>query len=350
LVLIDISYLRPDHLSCYGYRKKTSPFIDRLANQGVRFDNAVAASTQTDWSIASILTSTWHDISLPTNYGNRTDSVLQFQTIADFLKYYGYQTAGFTGLGDVDSFYPFAMTGFDELKSGFETLEPRQRKTIDDWLAGLKQDRPFFLFLQTCELCEPYLPPRQYVSILDPSLKPQDLPRDLKINKARSKVASRYRNFSPEFVPDPAKMTPQEIQNLISFYDAEIRYADDMLKNLFQALRQRNLLGDNTLVIITSDHGTGFGEHGAFLNNGLHYEIAKVPLILYWPNHLPAGKVIRGTVRQVDILPTVFDFFNLEVPAQAEGGQFEHRHNRTGYGRPYFNHGFQLAENDRDNF
>ncbi|MFT7678978.1 MAG: hypothetical protein ACI8QC_002977, partial [Planctomycetota bacterium] len=150
-------------------------------------------------------------------------------------------------------------------------------------------DQPFFLFAHFFDAHDPYVSPEPYHSQFDPDY---------------TGPIDGMRVTSPDS-PVRADMDPRDLHNLIARYDGGIRYVDDQVGQLLDKLDALGL-ADNTLVIVTSDHGEEFFEHGHKTHRRqLHAESIEVPLILRWPAQLPAGRVVAGSAGIVDITPTM---------------------------------------------
>lgn len=284
VVLITVDTLRADRLGCYGYRAAATPNIDRLAADGVLFLQAIAQSPTTIPSHASILTGTyplWHG-ARDFGFALAPDNL----TIAEALKGHGYNTAAFVGSLILDAHRGFGR-GFDQgfdcyyddfvfddsPRARWETIERRADRVVAEalrWIEAAKT-KPFFVWLHIFDPHDPYDPPEPYRSA---------------------------------FARSP--------------YDGEIAFSDAALGRLFEYLKAENLYS-SALIILTSDHGEGLGEHkepahGLFLyDSTLH-----VPLIIKLPENRLAGTVYGGQVRSIDIFPTALQA--LELP-RADGIQ-----------------------------
>jgi len=278
LILIVLNSLRPDHLSCYGYTQKTSPFLGRLAEKGVRFENVITASVQSSFSIASLMTGTWllGPFTITQEKSSEKPIEPELKTLADFLQQAGYQTSAFTGFSDTRAFEIVPLSGFSYFKTGFERLDNSNLEQIFSWIDSLEPSRPFFLFLNTGETGQ--------------------------MQKSES--------------------APSDPQKIVKEYDDRIKKIDQSLEKIFSGLEQRNLLQEKTLVIITSDHGIEFKETGTGFDQ-IYDSVLKVPLILYWRGHLPQGMSIPNLSRTIDILPGIMGMLNMEIPAQAQGVPFQ---------------------------
>jgi arylsulfatase A-like enzyme len=294
VILICIDTLRADHLHFMGYRRETSPNMDRLAQNGVYFTTVVSQSPWTIPSHFSIFTSTYPS----THRGNQPMQILNnrywndtLPTMASILRNKGFVTAAFTGNVYLAARYGF-YKGFDFYnetygtgKEGKSDVEPVFNKSMD-WLNENK-DRTFFLFIHTYEPHAPYC---------DDFFLRQE-----KINESET---IKYRTAK---------------------YDGDIRRADLFVGKLIEKIDELGLT-NNTLIIITSDHGEDLGGRNpkdAVLQYGhghsLYDESLLVPLIFYNPTVFPMGKGIDYQVRLIDVLPTVLEYLGYSEKIDFQG-------------------------------
>ncbi len=310
LVLVSIDTLRPDHLGCYGYGRDTSPAIDRVAREGLVFREVVSQSPWTLPSHATMLTSTYSSVHGVT----RDDRVLSpsFTTLAEYLAQAGYRTAAFTGGG-----YMNRRFGFDQ---GFEIYMDRYtegeadpfldvhwstfRNHVLDWL-GAHHDEPFFLFVHSYDVHKPYDPPRELVTPFFPECRGEIIT----FNDHRT-VIVKVPDRPPETIP--VDSLPASLRDhLVAHYDAEIREVDREVAILREALDGLGVL-DRTLIVITSDHGEQFLEHGSLGHrNTLFGEEIGVPLVMRLPPLIPPGTAVGEPAAVVDIMPTVLDMLGV---------------------------------------
>jgi arylsulfatase A-like enzyme len=183
----------------------------------------------------------------------------------------------------------------------YDTIGRKTAEIInEDFLGWLSRQngKPFFAFLNYFDAHEPYLPPS---------------PFDAKFGQpsVRKNYRITHRLHDAERM-DKERMGPEEVQAELDAYDGAIAYLDHTLGKLFDELEKRNLL-DNTLVIITSDHGEQFGEHGRFGHgNSLALQSLRVPLVIRFPSRVPAGVTVSEAISLRDIPSTVADLLNLE--------------------------------------
>ncbi len=304
VILISIDTMRADHLRCYGYDRKTSPTMDSLALAGTRWTSCQAQSPWTLPSHASI----WTGLSVDA-HGTRWDEcgmhvlVPYLPSLPKILNDEGFKTAAFTNVAYLSPDYGFDR-GFDEF-----TWHPngagRARTTIDNalqWiLHNADKDEPFFLLLHFFDVHAPYAPPApperffEDVDVLEDSITWSDI-------KGDSSTAFRQENLN----------------GLIDLYDAEIRCIDEQLNRLMAQLRYMEI-DDNTLIIIVSDHGEEFMDHGSWGHgHTLYQELLEVPLIMTGPD-VPSGIVDSTVVGHFDILPTILDYLDIDIPENIEG-------------------------------
>lgn len=289
IILLTLDALRADHLSSYGYDRDTSPFLDDLAAEAIRFERAFSASSHTREAIPSILTGRYPDEAVDNRFQRSAD------TVAARLKEGGFETAGFHSNPFVSRAYGFEQgfdTFYDDLHLGSNRLLALAQRALDklrnrhyargseinerslDWLDSLNGDRPFFLWNHYMDPHGPYEAPGEYQRRFHGEAVPK---------RESTKLYHRA-------IDDPDSITDAERRRLIDLYDAEIAYSDDQLSGFFDALDRRGLLEDS-LVVVTADHGDAFGEDGYYEHpRYLHDGLIHVPLIVDGPD------LTRGTV------------------------------------------------------
>jgi arylsulfatase A-like enzyme/Flp pilus assembly protein TadD len=284
LLLVTLDTTRADHLGCYGYGPAQTPEIDRLAAQGVRFADAVSAAPITLPSHATILTGLYppaHGVRDNGTYALGDDAV----TLAERLRRAGYRTQAIVSALVLNRRYNLSQgfDGYDDdlwaenqpklflirSRSGPKTAE-RALHWLDGW-SDEKPRRPFFLWMHLFDAHQPYTVP----------------------------AAERMR--------------------FPSTYDAEIAVLDRAVGEVLAELRNQGIL-DDTLVVVTADHGESLGEHGEKTHAIFIYDATvRVPLVLRYPRLLPAKAVYAGPVRTVDIVPTVLAALGLPGGGETQG-------------------------------
>ncbi|HZW33671.1 MAG TPA: sulfatase [Isosphaeraceae bacterium] len=352
VLLIVLDTVAADHLDLHGYGRPTSPTLDELAVQGIRFDGVQAASTWTLPSHASLFTGRWpHELSA--NWLTPLDATAP--TVAEFLGARGYATAGFvantlycaadSGLGRGFTNYcdflfprltPFkpavlvercvgglqALEQFLEDRLDFDGLRPAVQhlwwlvhadrkdaaavnREFLDWLAQRPQpERPFFAFLNYYDAHYPYQLPE--LSIRRFGVEPRD-----------RREADLIQNW---WQRDKRGLSAQEIGFVRDAYDDCVANLDEHLGRLIDELGRRGVR-DRTWLIVASDHGESFGEHAGVFCHGtsLYQTELHVPLILVPPKGSPAPRVVPDTVSLRDLAATIVDLVGLEAGSPFPG-------------------------------
>lgn len=304
IILVSIDTLRADHLSAYGHDRETSPFMDQLAKDGVRFSFARSASP---WTLPSH--TTLFSGQLPKTHKIVEDS-FQLDRAVPVLPE-RMQSAGYTTAGFVSTFYVSSKFGFDRGFDHFDDFgihDPKVnlKATVDmsdvvdatlTWWADQRPGQPVFLFLHTYDVHYEYDPPGEYATLFDRAPNSSDRP---------------YKNYF-HFLKKPLDEAQYDHQR--AQYDEAIRYVDDQLKRISVAAKAA---GRDVRFVITSDHGEEFGERGAWGHaHTLYAEQLHVPLIMSGGG-LPAGLVVDGAVGTQDIAPTLAAMAN-QPPMTADG-------------------------------
>ncbi|MFO8055739.1 MAG: sulfatase [bacterium] len=300
LVVFTLDTTRADRLSCYGYEKETTPAIDKVARQGVLFENCASCSSITPVSHASIFTGMY-----PYHHGLRSmhgteDLVMNHDTVtlAQALEKEGYNTAAFVSAFPVSRRYGLDR-GFRMFDEEFQCKHPQkavgkggmvdtgtcQRRADATTKSALKwlfehHRQNFFVWVH-------YFDPH------DPILLPPE-------------------EFRPETGPEEAGRK----EYLRDLYDGEIRFMDRELGKVVDWLRDQGLY-ENTLIVIVADHGEGLGDHDFWTHGILYQEQVLLPLIFRVPGM--EGKRVSGRVRSIDIMPTILDLLGVRDPQQTDG-------------------------------
>jgi len=303
IILIVIDALRQDHVGTYGYYRNTTPNIDKLAEKSIVFQNAISQATWTKPSIASLFTSTYptrHQTYAIQGINNRGKIALpdSFNTLAEQLKEKGYATVGLSH--NIYTHPEFNLIqGFDE----FEVIAPDQKITTEaiEVIKNLKNGKTFF-YIHYLGPHAPYYPPYPY-------------------NESFMENTYEYVNTSNPKVHEIKKKikSEEQLDYVISQYDGDIAFIDNEIGQLLETL-EKNMLEENTIIIITSDHGEDFLEHDGFIgHSNLPYETQiKVPLIMRIPD-TKEKELIIDPVQLVDIMPTVLYSTGIEVPLGLDG-------------------------------
>ena len=316
LLVITVDTLRADHVSWAGYERPTTPHLDALP--AWRFATTYAHAHWTTPSTASLLTSLHPSSHRTTDYADVLPDGAR--TLTQILAESGYVTGYFTANFAVSQ--PTGLTrGGDWVVSELDLPHRRlMPSTLGRILATLSgdldradrlnahvlpflesvRDRRFFLYVHYKDPHQPYEPPAPYDEMFDPD------------HEGRRILDPALRSQWP--------ITPRERQNMVARYDGEIRFVDEQIGRLLEELERLNLR-TNTIVVVTSDHGEEFEEHGGWLHGQTVYdETVRVPLLIYYAPLTRESAEVGGVVmRQVDVVPTLLDLMDLPPEAQFQG-------------------------------
>jgi len=337
ILLITIDSLRYDHLGCYGYHRNTSPNIDALAARGVKFMQAISNGGHTPTSFPAIMASALP----PLKHAEAREILQQNVTLAEVLKNSGYDTAAFHSNPLLSHFHGY-QKGFNVFDDSFRQLKPWRVRL---WLRGIAKSaggfigraanevsfllkplfsrvltRPiisaeeltdrsvfwfekhkggFFLWLHYMDVHHPYMPTTKYINEF-----------------CNNSVSRRQMNILwRKMTRKPNEVCRSERETLINLYDADIKYTDEVIGRLLDRLGDQL---DNTVVIITSDHGDEFGEHGKFGHETVYDGILRVPLIIAGPS-IEGNTVVKQQVSLIDLAPTIMGIVGIRSPRSFQG-------------------------------
>ncbi len=312
VLILLIDALRADHLSCYGYERKTSPHIDALALESLRFENAFAQSPWTKPSIPTLFTSLYpiqhrvYEGERMRSTGQRESDVLSEEcfTLAESMREAGYETVGF-----VNNAHLLASQG---LAQGFDRYEQ------DNYDAN-QIHQMFYRFLDERSSREPFFAYLHYLDVHWPFCPVA--PFDEKFPSpagARGFSDEEWKGLRERINEGEESLTDADRQRMIDLHDGGISELDDKIGQLLSSLRKMGLL-ENTLIVLTSDHGEELFDHGEVGHGGtLFEEVVRVPFLV----RLPGGKgarVSQKTARLLDVFPTVAHFSHARPPAAGIG-------------------------------
>mgnify|MGYP001268532313 CR=1 FL=1 len=291
-LLISLDTLRQDHVGAYGYRRPTTPLLDaRLAAPGVVFERAYTAYPSTPGSHMTLFTALPTCVHGVSGLSFDTGLAPGLSTLPELFRDAGYATAAFVenawvthALGFSRGFGTWVENRSPELTEPVGQAEKTFAETAD-WIDA-HRDQPWLVFAHTYQVHHPHTPPPGYLERVTgdaetPSATATEKERDL--------------------------------------YDAEIRYTDDLLGRLLDRLQAADELRD-TVIVLFSDHGEHFGEHGQHRHGfSLYEELLRVPLVVYGPGVFPGGKRIGAEVGLIDVLPTMTELAGIATPPGLQG-------------------------------
>ncbi|MGH0037861.1 MAG: sulfatase [Myxococcota bacterium] len=303
VVLISIDTLRADHLGAYGHSRPTSPHLDRLAQGGAVFENAISPSPWTLPAHASLLTGL-----TPSGHGVRTPDQRLPDDVALLAE--SLSRAGFVTGAVVNSRYLGRRFGFDRGFDHFEALPApaggapsRVEEAALRWLERNAGAPRWFLFVHFYDVHSDYGAAPETEAIF--------------VGAGGSVVTGSTQELTAVRRGERA-LSAADLERLRGLYDAGIRQVDEAVGRLMEGLADRDLLG-RTGLVVTSDHGEEFLEHGGVLHGRTHYrEVLRVPLIWHGPGVAP-GVRIAAPVSLVDVVPTVLAGLGVPLPAALDG-------------------------------
>ena len=309
LIVISMDTVRADHLSVYGYERETTPYLDALAQESLVYERAYTTAPWTQPSHMSLFTGLWpmqHRV-----IGMRSVLARGERTLAQHLEAAGYFTAALYKPGWIHERH-----GFDR---GFRRFEPhedaaeleRQLLVLEE---RLSPDEPFFLFVHLFDAHN------QNFDV--PGNLPYDAPDPFGTHFLPD-ARRRLRGIDPRQMWTGNRPTSEaELEAVVALYDGAIRYVDSVVGRAIERWGERGLL-DNTMLLVTSDHGEPLGQREGKLNgHGKQWEEGlRIPMLLRLPGAARAGERVPHAVSLVDVLPTALEVLGLpgddELPGRS---------------------------------
>jgi arylsulfatase A-like enzyme len=334
ILLLVIDSLRSDHVGFCGGPLAASPCIDSLAAEGAVFTSCIAQAPGTRYSLPSLLTGRYPSsaiFAMPADLeerlkqlGRKNDKAAKsiekisrvrigagISSVAVLLKERGYETAAFVANPIVN----YRIIGLEEQFDWFYKgpycpsgdCAAQLNAVALDWVATRERhsdthQKPWFHYIHYMDVHFPYDPPSEYAKRFHDRY--EQLP----------KVTAEWLNAVKKEGP-----TKHELHHATSMYVASLAYLDSELCTFVRSLREE-IPEDELLIVIASDHGDEFYEHGNFLHGqSLYQELTRCPLIMVWPGHIPTGSRSDATVQNVDIVPTILELIGVDIPERIEG-------------------------------
>jgi arylsulfatase A-like enzyme len=350
VIVITLDTVRADHMSLYGYDRSTTPNLDTFSENAIVFENAISPSSWTIPSHASIFTGKYpsnHNATHVTRFLRQSET-----TLAEILSSAGYNTAGFVGGGHSKAKYGFGQGfltyrdrmdffGYVNTYSKYDLRQavidffrtfyididrivlnvdrdrasPEINQDVFNWLE-INRNNPFFIFINYFDAHTPYNLGNEFRHLFTDQTTPyEEAWREIPVNRG-------------------GPVSFESVNYVMDLYDTEIRFQDHHLGNLFNKLEELDLI-DNTVILITSDHGEEFYEHGFFQHSQtLYEEVIHVPLIVHYPEFEPNR--IEQRVGITNIFPTVLEMVNITLPEDIDSvSLLPLLKNETGYDRDY---------------
>lgn len=322
ILFVVIDTLRADHLGCYGYHRHTSPRLDAVAEEGVVFERAYPTDVPTQPSYTAMLTGQRGIRSGVVSHSPMEDVADGIPFLPEVLVSEGYETGAVSTL--------FFMKGY--LATGFHTysnpvagnrmrLQQVAASQINayaiPWLrAHHKED--FFLFLHYWDPHALYIPPEEKYRTMFYDGDPCD-PENHSLDPLDEQRVGPFVRGHIDSLPAARRGRITDAEYVIAQYDGEIRYVDTKLGELLDVVEGLGI-AEETLLIVTSDHGESMTEHGLFFDHyGVYEPTIHVPLIIRWPGKLPAGRRVSALVQGIDLPAAMLDAGGIEPPETFQG-------------------------------
>jgi len=310
VVVLLIDTLRASKLQSYYPKTRVkTPAIDRLVSQGALFERAQSPENWTKPSVASVLTSLH-----PATHRTKEDASKLPRSALMLSEVYqkaGFKTASFIANGYVSNAF-----GFDQGWDHYTNYIREQRNTnasnvfgeAQAWIEK-NQDKRFFVYIQTIDPHVPYDPPDEFLKMYDSA------PYNGQVQNRRTHLMLDEAKKNPK----KYKFTARDKERIEALHDGEISYHDEYFGRFLAKLTELGL-DENTILVVTSDHGEEFQEHGSWGHgHSVYQELLGVPLIFRWPGVVPANLRVAPVVSTMDIGPTVLEATGVPIPAQFEG-------------------------------
>ncbi len=312
IIHIDIDTLRPDHLSCYGYKRETSPNIDDIAKKGIKFTNVFTSDSPCMPSRAATFSGTYGIKNGIITHGYESLRMKEnTKTLVPILRRNGVHTYAFGSFGrhpapwyyvdfeEIDDPLLAGHTHFQDTDGGITTEE------VLKLLRTHRNEKNMYLHIHFWDPHTPYAAPLSFLNLIKNENYPEHPSEE------------EFYSHADEISYHSAKMqginSYDEWKEVINEYDAEIRYTDYHVGRIIKEVQE---LDDDFLIIVMSDHGEEFGEHGPISEHWSVYNgTQRVPMILFGNNIDHRGDY-DGLVYQFDIASTILDYFNIKVPEQ----------------------------------
>ena len=326
ILYLDIDTLRPDHLGCYGYSRDTSPNIDRIAEEGVRFENYYCSDAPCLPSRTALTSGRFGIHTGVVNHGGLAADMrpegadrsftgkLSYESLPGMLRTKGYKTATISPFADRHGSWTF-YAGFSEIhdtgKKGQESAEDITPTALK-WITDNAKADSWFLHLNYWDPHTPYRAPEDFGDPFEGEPLNTWITEDI-LKKHRSmsgphkaRELSMYDNStSPDYPRQIGEIKDMaDLKKVIDGYDTGIRYADHHAGMIFDALKRQGVL-DDTVIIISGDHGENYGELGIYAEHATaDHPTCRIPMIIRWPG-MAKGHVDKGLHYNLDLLPTL---------------------------------------------
>lgn len=318
VIFISIDTLRADHLGCYGYHRNTSPNIDRLAKEGIVFENAYPSDVPTQPSFTSMFTGLRGIETGVVSHSETENLSERIPCFPEILAKNNVTTAAVSTLYMMRRWfargYRCYMNPVAGQNSRLQQVDAEEINAMAlPWMEENK-DKDFFMFIHYWDPHNLYLPPEAYRRLFYQG--DENDPEDHSLDKLKTQPIWPFVKMHL----DAIKKGVTDIEYIEAQYDGEIRYTDDNIGGLLEFVEDSGI-SEETTIILTSDHGESLGEHDFYFDHhGVYETTVHVPLIIRHPEDGMEGARIKDMVQStLSIAPTVLNLFGLEVTENMEG-------------------------------
>jgi len=351
ILYFDLDCVRPDHLGCYGYNRPTSPNIDRIASEGMHFNHYYCASSPCLPSRSGMYSG---------RYGIRNGTISNHGAGAKFhidtsdymgpkpenelfsrqLRRHNIDTYCFSTFADRHNVW-WWQTGWTEyhtpnLKGGLDSAGEVNEKVLP-WLEKNEEKDDYYLHIHYWDAHRNYKQDPSWAEPLKDYPVTQAWPDDDAINR-HQKVTGRFsagnqpyvdsegnrsKNKSPYELMSDTVSSREDFEQMVTGYDAMIRYVDHHIGLVLDVLKKQDLLED-TVIIVSADHGDAFGEHGIYTDHvNVDECIHRIPLVVRWPGVTPQDSTNDSFMTNVDFAPTICGLLDIPAPGQWDGKSYQ---------------------------
>lgn len=344
VLLLDLDATRPDHLGCYGYKRNTSPNIDRIAEEGVTFTNYYTSDAPCFPSRTALMTGRFGIHNGVVGHGGTAADVRHEGVDRDFqsrvaresfpglFRSAGMKTALISPFGERHSAWTF-YAGFNEIhntgKSGGESAE-EVTPVVQEWIRQNAQKDDWFLYVNYWDPHTPYRAPESFGNPFANEPLPEWITDEVLTEHTTRKVGphgareiNMYDNrTNPSYPRHPGEFTDREgLRRVIDGYDCGIRYMDEHIGMIFRDLEEQGVM-DDLVVIITADHGENMGELGIYAEHGTADQgTCRIPMIIRWPG-MTKKRVDEELHYHLDLLPTMAELLDKPNAPSWDGSSY----------------------------
>jgi len=344
ILYLDLDSQRPDHLGCYGYHRNTSPNIDRIAAEGIRFDKYYCSDAPCLPSRTAMFSGRFGIHTGVVGHGGTAGDMrleggsrgfrdqLKFHSLPALLRAAGLKTVTISPFGDRHSAWHF-YAGFSEIhdtgKGGLESAE-EITPTVMKWIDGNAAEDDWFLHVNYWDPHGPYRAPKEFWNLFENDPLPEWITAEVLDEHRRHvgphsawEVSGMYNDKGhPNFPRYPGQIGDRDdLRLMFDGYDVGIRYMDEHIGRIFNALADKGVL-DDLVIIISADHAENMGELGIYGEHATaDHATCNIPMIIRWPGG-PTGHVDGGLHYNLDMGPTLAELLGRQAMPQWDGQSF----------------------------